>query len=100
MISEFIMHTERILKGWKQSIFYLSEAYTEVFYGHHKIKNHSRHKCIYRYMPDENFRLKFESEKALFLQENEELNEEIERYCTCTVVDLLYQADRFLTKHQ
>lgn len=33
MISEFIAETTKLLQSWKQCIFYLSEAYLEVFPG-------------------------------------------------------------------
>lgn len=66
MISDFILESDSLLQSWKQCIFYLSEAYTEVFYGSHPISENSSHKCCYRYFPDEEFRAKYEEEKAIF----------------------------------
>ena len=56
MISDFIQESDTLLANWKQCIFYLSEAYIEVFYGEHPISESSPHKCCYRYFPDDDFR--------------------------------------------
>ena len=41
MIGDFITESDTLLASWKQCIFYLSDAYTEVFYGEHPISNTS-----------------------------------------------------------
>ena len=66
MISDFIGESDTLLASWKQCIFYLSEAYIEVFYGEHAINDSSLHKCCYRYFPDEEFQSAFEEQKAIF----------------------------------
>ena len=60
MISDFITESDTLLASWKQCIFYLSEAYIEVFYGAHPLSESSSHTCCYRYFPDEDFRSYFE----------------------------------------
>jgi hypothetical protein len=66
MISEFIEESSKLLEEWKQCIFYLSEAYLEVFYGAFPLSETHKHKCCTRYFPDDEFRAKYESEIALF----------------------------------
>ena len=66
MISDFMTESDTLLASWKQCIFFLSEAYIEVFYGAHPIGKDSIHKCCYRYFPDDDFRNKYEEEKAIF----------------------------------
>lgn len=90
MISEFFDETTQMLSDWKQCIFYLSEAYLEVFPGKFDLPNDHKHECCYRYFPDDDFRAKYEEEVALF----ESSVSEPAKYCTCTVVDLLYIADQ------
>lgn len=53
MINDFIDETNELLETWVQCIFFLSEAYTEVFYGEFIISDKSTHQCCYRYIPDE-----------------------------------------------
>ena len=85
MIKEFIINTDYLLASWKQCIFFLSEAFIDVIYGSHPILDASCHECCYRYYPDEAFQCSFERQEALA--------EAGTRYCTCTVLDLLFQAD-------
>ena len=37
MITKFIDEMDKLLAQFKQSIFFLSEAYTEIFFGSHEI---------------------------------------------------------------
>ena len=53
MVNDFIKETDKLLESWKQCIFYLSEAYLEVFYGEHSVLDGAKHQCCYRYFPDE-----------------------------------------------
>ena len=78
MIGEFIEESNALLASWKQCIFYLSEAYIDVFYGEHQIKPDSPHKCCYRYFPDDEFREIYEEQKAVFesMHEDEEMTGE------------------------
>ena len=94
MVNDFIVESDALLASWKQCIFYLSEAYIEVFYGAHKVTSASNHSCCHRYFPDEQFRAQFEEEKAISesMQENSD-DDKGAAYCTCTVIDLLFQAD-------
>ena len=89
MVSDFIDESDTLLASWKQCIFYLSEAYINVFYGENVIKEGSKHKCCYRYFPDEEFRGFYEEQKAVFESVQSSFSDE-KRYCTCTVIDLLF----------
>lgn len=90
MVSDFVDETNALLASWKQCIFYLSEAYIEVFYGAHKITAASNHQCCHRYFPDDEFRERYEEEKALFMSTLTEEGDMEATYCTCTVIDLLF----------
>lgn len=99
MISDFITESDTLLASWKQCIFYLSEAYIEVFYGAHPLGESSSHTCCYRYFPDEDFRSCFEEQKAIFESTLSSFDEQSgEKYCSCTVIDLLFQADQVYTE--
>ena len=89
MISDFITESDTLLASWKQCIFYLSEAYIEVFYGAHPLGQNSDHKCCYRYFPDEDFRTRYEEQRAIFESTQSAFGEN-NTYCTCTVIDLLF----------
>ena len=92
MIAEFFEQTNELLDCWKQCIFYLSEAYLEVFVGDFVLQHDHAHECCYRYYPDEQFRQKYEEEVAIY-ESTLENPDAAPRYCTCTVVDLLFIAD-------
>lgn len=92
MIAEFFDHTNELLDCWKQCIFYLSEAYLEVFVGDFVLPHDHSHECCYRYYPDEQFREKYEEEVAIY-ESTLENPDAVPRYCSCTVVDLLFIAD-------
>ena len=93
MIMNFIEETNTLLQSWKQCIFFLSEAYTEIFYGSHPVKDgdgwESNHECCYRYFPSDHFKSEFLQAKALVEFGDGNVTEG-ERYCTCTVIDLLF----------
>jgi len=65
MIGEFIEETSKLLQDWKQCIFYLSEAYLEVFPGAFPLHENHKHQCCTRYFPDDEFRSKYEEEVAI-----------------------------------
>ena len=94
MIQEFIEESNALLSSWKQCIFYLSEAFIEVFYGSHKAVPNV--KC-YRYFPDEQFREYFETQKSIF-ESTLSSFDDAGSYDECTVIDLLYMADQCYTK--
>ena len=52
LIDAFMDDMDRTLETFKQSIFFLSLAYTEIFYGAHEL-DHSKttHRCCHRYFP-------------------------------------------------
>ena len=97
MISDFMSESDLLLASWKQCIFYLSEAYIEVFYGAHPLSENAAHKCCYRYFPDEDFRSRYVEEKAIF-ESTQSSFSETNTYCTCTVIDLLFQADQLYNR--
>ena len=65
MISDFIDESTKLLETWKQCIFYLSEAYLEIFPGEFVLPTDHKHECCYRYYPDAEFRAKIEKETAI-----------------------------------
>ena len=65
MIAEFFRETVNLLKNFKQSIFFLSTAYSEIFYGQFPLEADSTHSCCHRYFVSEDHQSKFEEEKAL-----------------------------------
>ena len=85
MASDFFAESNKLLASWKQCIFYLSEAYIEVFYTSHEITEDSKHQCCFRYFPDEEFKLKFNKSTN-----NVASTDSGKKYCTCTVIDHLF----------
>ena len=95
MISEFFRETSLLLERFKQSIFFLSSAYSEIFYGQFPLEEDSPHSCCHRYFVSEDHQAKFEEEKALFdSQQIDNVQISDKSYCTCSVIDLLMQADQ------
>jgi len=93
MIGEFIEETSKLLQDWKQCIFYLSEAYLEVFPGAFPLNENHKHQCCTRYFPDDEFRSKYEEEVAIHESMASSESTTNQKYCTCTVVDLMFIAD-------
>ena len=60
MITDFVHQSDNLLQTWKQCIFYLSEAYINVFYGENELKDGAIHQCCHRYFPDDEFREAYE----------------------------------------
>ena len=93
MIGEFFDESTKLLESWKQCIFFLSEAYLEAFPGSFILPVDSVHECCYRYFPDDEYREKYQEQVALYESMLEDASA-APKYCTCTVVDLLFIADQ------
>ena len=72
MIDAFMTEMNRTLGTFKQSIFFLSEAYTEIFYGAHELDlSKTSHKCCHRYFPTDRERQSYDAVSKRLAAENE-----------------------------
>ena len=97
MIQTFMDEMDKLLSGFKQCIFFLSIAYTEIFYGAHEL-DHSKtsHRCCHRYFPTDADRQHFEEAVQAVEAENDGLQK---TYCSCSVIDLICQVDLVYSKN-
>lgn len=94
MVLDFFTETIKLLGGFQQCIFFLSTAYSEIFYGHFPLSEDSPHSCCHRYFVNEEHKNEYDEQKAIFDSMQDDDNMGTITYCTCSVIDLLMQTDQ------